>query len=94
MPIKAKRPPSLVMATATLAGAPPGALMNLSDSSSNTPTTSGMKSIKARKGEGRGREVYIGAEREGGGLYRRGNRGEMAGPSQTKGEPEHGPKAE
>ncbi|KAG0501770.1 hypothetical protein HPP92_001842 [Vanilla planifolia] len=43
--MKAERPPSLVMATATFAGAPPGALMNQDDSARETPETSGTKSI-------------------------------------------------
>lgn len=45
MPIKAELPPSLVMAQATLAGAPPGALRNPVDSARETPALSGTKSI-------------------------------------------------
>lgn len=43
--MKAEFPPCLVMATATLAGAPPGALMNPCDSANETPATSGTKSM-------------------------------------------------
>jgi hypothetical protein len=43
--MKAELPPSLVMAQATLAGAPPGALMKPVDSARETPAVSGTKSI-------------------------------------------------
>jgi hypothetical protein len=43
--MKADFPPSLVMAQATLAGAPPGALMKPPDSANETPATSGTKSM-------------------------------------------------
>ena len=45
LPIKAELPPSLVMAQATLAGAPPGALRKPVDSARETPDVSGTKSI-------------------------------------------------
>ena len=45
LPRKAEDPPSLAMAQATLAGAPPGALTNPPDSASDRPATSGTKSI-------------------------------------------------
>jgi len=43
--MKADLPPSLVMAQATLAGAPPGALRKPVDSAKETPEVSGTKSI-------------------------------------------------
>lgn len=43
--MKADWPPSLVMAQATLAGAPPGALRNPVDSAKETPDVSGTKSM-------------------------------------------------
>lgn len=45
LPMKAEVPPSLVMAQATLAGAPPGALRKALDSANDTPAESGTKSI-------------------------------------------------
>jgi hypothetical protein len=45
LPTKAEDPPSLAMAQATLAGAPPGALTKPPDSASDSPATSGTKSI-------------------------------------------------
>lgn len=45
LPIKAELPPSLVMAQATLAGAPPGALRKPVDSAKETPAMSGTKSM-------------------------------------------------
>lgn len=45
LPMKADLPPSLVMAQATLAGAPPGALRKPVDSAKETPEVSGTKSI-------------------------------------------------
>lgn len=44
-PMKADEPPSLVMAQATLAGAPPAALMKPCDSAKEAPASSGTKSI-------------------------------------------------
>lgn len=43
--MKAALPPSLAMAQATLAGAPPGALRKPRDSAKDTPDVSGTKSI-------------------------------------------------
>lgn len=43
--MKADLPPSLEMAHATLAGAPPGALRKPVDSAKETPEVSGTKSI-------------------------------------------------
>lgn len=45
MPTNADLPPSLLTATATLAGAPPGALRKPLDSARETPASSGTKSI-------------------------------------------------
>lgn len=45
MPINADEPPSLVMPTATFAGAPPGAFLKADASASDTPPTVGTKSI-------------------------------------------------
>jgi len=43
--MKAAFPPSLAMAQATLAGAPPGALIKALDSAKETPDVSGTKSM-------------------------------------------------
>ena len=45
MPIKAAKPPSLAIPTATLAGAPLGAFLKEGASDSETPPTFGTKSI-------------------------------------------------
>lgn len=45
LPMKAALPPSLDMAQATLAGAPPGALIKAQDSAKETPDVSGTKSM-------------------------------------------------
>lgn len=45
LPMKAEAPPCLVIAQATLAGAPPGAFKKPPDSARETPATSGTKSM-------------------------------------------------
>lgn len=49
--MKADLPPSLEMAQATLAGAPPGALRKPVDSAKETPEVSGTKSISISPNE-------------------------------------------
>lgn len=49
--MKAELPPSLAMAQATLAGAPPGALMKAGASANDTPDAVGTKSISISPNE-------------------------------------------